>query len=103
MSHKAKDINNPKNTIPECMSDTYCMPDTYCPPFGIVLAHLFSILFSIGMIWDILQVLSQRSSGAIPPLTYFFFLAFVAVIVLSSFVLIHMLFPKHCLLPPPSL
>jgi len=79
------------------------MPDTYCPPFGIVLAHLFSILFSIGMIWDILQDLSQRSSGAIHPMTYFFFLAFVAVIVLSSFVLIHMLFPKHCLLPPPSL
>ena len=103
MGHHAKNINMVNYTIPDCMSDADCMPDTYCPPFAIVLAHIFSILFSIGIIWDILQVLSKRGSGAVPPMTYFFFLAFVAVIVLSGFVLIHMLFPKHCLIPPPGL
>jgi hypothetical protein len=103
MRNHAKNINNPDTTIADCMPDTYYMPDIYCPPFWIVLAHIFAILFSIGMIWDILLTLSQRSLSSVSPMTYFFFLAFVAVIILSGFVIIEMLFPKQCLLPPPNL
>lgn len=79
------------------------MSRTYCPPFEIVVALLLLILFSIGMIMHALWVLSQRSPSAISPMTYFFFLSFVAVIVISGSILVHMLFPKRMLFPPPCL
>jgi hypothetical protein len=89
--------NNIEDTLPDCMSRTYC------PPFGIVVAHLVLILFSIGMLAEILWVLSQRSAGTISPMVYFFVLAFVAIIVLSTFILTHMLFVKRMIIPPPCL
>ena len=79
------------------------MSHTYCPPFGIVAGHLVLILFSLGMLANILHVLSDRAAGTISPMTYFFILGFVAVIVLSSSVLVHMLFVKRVIIPPPCL
>jgi hypothetical protein len=89
--------NNTEDTLPDCMTRTYC------PPFGIVVAHLVLILFSIGMLAEILWVLSQRSAGTVSPMVYFFVLAFVAIIVLSTFILTHMLFVKRMIIPPPCL
>jgi surface polysaccharide O-acyltransferase-like enzyme len=77
------------------------MTRTYCPRFDVVIALLLLILFSVGMIMHALGTLSTLVPGSISPMTYFFFLAFVAVIVLSSLILVHMLFPKRVLIPPP--
>ncbi len=79
------------------------MSRTYCPPFEVVVAYMVLILFSIGMIAEILRALSHRSPDTISPMTYFFILGFVAIIVVSAFILIHMLFPKRALVPPPCL
>ena len=79
------------------------MSRTYCPPFAVVVAYMFIILISIGMIADILRNLSQHSHSAISPMTYFFILGFVAIIVICILIITHMLFPKRALLPPPCL
>lgn len=79
------------------------MSRTYCPPFRIVVAHLVIILISFGMILAILRNLSQRTYSAPSPMTYFFILAFVAIIILCSLLLTRMLFPKRALVPPPCL
>ncbi len=79
------------------------MSRTYCPPFGVVVAHMVLILFSIGMIAEILRALSHSGPTTISPMAYFFILGFVAIIVVSAFILLHMLFPKRALVPPPCL
>ena len=79
------------------------MSDTYCPSFWIILTFIITSLFSIGMILNILRDLAGNSAGTINPMVYFFFLIFVAIAVLSGIIILHMLFPKKCLLPPPAL
>jgi hypothetical protein len=79
------------------------MSRTYCPPFGIVVAHLVLILFSLGMLANILQIVSAHTTNKVPPMTYFIILAFVTVVVLSAMTLIHMLFVKRMIIPPPCL
>jgi hypothetical protein len=92
-----EEIKNKKNALPDCMSRTYC------PPFGIVVAHLALILFSLGMLADISHIISEHATHPVPPMTYFIILAFVTVIALSALTLIHMLFVKRMLIPPPCL
>ena len=77
------------------------MTRTYCPRFEVVIALLLLILFSVGMIMHALWTLSTISPSSISPMTYFFILAFVAVAVLSTLIIVHMLFPKRVLIPPP--
>jgi hypothetical protein len=77
------------------------MSRTYCPPFKVVVALLLLILFSIGMIMHALRSLSERGSGPISPMTYFFFLGFTAIAVISGYILVLMLFPKRMPFPPP--
>jgi hypothetical protein len=79
------------------------MSRTYCPPFGIIVAHITLILFSIGMLLVILRALSLRSAVSISPMTYFFILAFVVIIVLSGWIIVQMLFVKRTIIPPPCL
>jgi len=93
----AEGYNNYKQSLPDCMSRTYC------PPFAVVVALLLLILFSIGMIMHALWVLSLLKPGPISPMTYFFFLGFTVIIVISGVVLVQMLFVKRTLLPPPCL
>jgi len=78
------------------------MSRIYCPPFGVVVAYMFIILISLGMIADILRNLS-RSHGGFSPMVYFFILGFVAIVVICSFIIVHMLFPKRAIVPPPCL
>jgi hypothetical protein len=79
------------------------MSRTYCPPFEIVVAHLVLILFSLGMLANISHIISAQATRPVPPMTYFIILAFVTVIVLSAMILIHMLFVKRMIIPPPCL
>lgn len=79
------------------------MSRTYCPPFGIVVAHLVLILFSLGMLANISHIISERATNPVPPMTYFIILAFVTVVVLSGMILTHMLFVKRMIIPPPCL
>lgn len=77
------------------------MSRTYCPPFSVVIALLVLILFSAGMIFQASGELSRHSSLPASPMTYFFFLGFTVIIVISGMVLIEMLFPKRMPFPPP--
>jgi hypothetical protein len=77
------------------------MSRTYCPSFKVIVALLLLILFSIGMIMHALRTLSQRGPGPISPMTYFFFLGFAAIVVISGYILVQMLFPKRMPFPPP--
>lgn len=79
------------------------MSRTYCPPLGIVVAHLILILFSLGMLADITHIMSEHAPHPIPPMIYFIILAFVTMVVLSVLTLIHMLFVKRMIIPPPCL
>lgn len=80
-----------------------CMPRTYCPPFGIIVAHLILILVSLGMLANMVHILSERTAGTTSPMTYFFILAFVVIIILSGSMLFHMLFVKRTIIPPPCI
>lgn len=77
------------------------MSHTYCPPFTVVVAHLVLILFSLGMIANMLRTL--YTGGPVSPMAYFFILAFVTVSILSGLMLGHMLFVKRVIIPPPCL
>lgn len=77
------------------------MSEPYCPPFTVLLSYLFLILISIGGVAFILRELAEGAE--LPPMSYFFILGFVSIIIICSFIIGQMLFPKQAILPPPEL
>ncbi len=77
------------------------MSRTYCPPFSAVVSFLFIILVSVGMIAYFLRELPNHTESGLYYMSYFIILAFAAVAVVCSLIVIHMLFVKRALIPPP--
>jgi hypothetical protein len=70
------------------------MSDTGSPPFWGVLAYLVNIILSVAMIWYLINFFLSCSTCTVKPLTFVFFVAFLAIIVISAFKLFGMLFPE---------
>jgi len=72
------------------------MSDADAPPLWAVLGSLGNIILSVGMMWYIIIYLSSCVTCQARPLVYvFFFIAFGAIIVLSGFELLRILFPER--------
>ena len=71
------------------------MSESGSPPLWGVLAYLTNIIISIGMIWYLINFFLSCSSCTAKPLTFVFFIAFLAIIGISSFRLFGMLFPER--------
>jgi prolipoprotein diacylglyceryltransferase len=63
-------------------------------PFWGVLAYLVNIVISVAMIWYLINFFFSCSTCTAKPLTFFFFIAFLAIIMISAFRLFGMLFPE---------
>lgn len=71
------------------------MPDTDLPPFWDAMAFLVTIIISVAMIWYLSISLLRCNTCMLTPTGIIMVLAFGAIIVLSSFKLILMLFPER--------
>jgi hypothetical protein len=71
------------------------MAESGSPPLWKVLAFLANIIISIGMIWYLMNFFFSFSTCTAKPLTFFFFIAFLAIIAISSSRLFGMLFPER--------
>ena len=71
------------------------MSGTGSPPLLRVLAYLTNIIVSVAMIWYLINFYLSCSTCAAKPLTFVFFVAFYAIIVLSALRLSELLFPKR--------
>jgi len=65
------------------------------PPLWKVLAYLANTIISIAMIWYLIKFFFSCSTCTAKPLTFVFFIAFLAIIAISSFRLFGMLFPER--------
>jgi len=71
------------------------MSGTGSPPLLRVLAYLTNIIVSVAMIWYLINFFITCSTCAAKPLTFAFFIAFCAIIVLSALKLYELLFPER--------
>jgi hypothetical protein len=71
------------------------MSETSSPPFWRVLAYLTNIIISVAMIWYLIIFFVTCSTCTAKPLTFAFFVAFCAIIVLSGLRLFGLLFPAR--------
>ena len=71
------------------------MSGTGSPPLLRVLAYLTNIIVSVAMIWYLINFYLSCSTCAAKPLTFVFFVAFCAIIVLSALRLSELLFPAR--------
>ena len=71
------------------------MSGTGSPPLLRVLAYLTNIIVSVAMIWYLINFYLSCSTCAAKPLTFVFFVAFCAIIVLSALRLSELLFRKR--------
>jgi len=71
------------------------MSGTGSPPLLRVLAYLTNIIVSVAMIWYLINFFLSCSTCAAKPLTFVFFVAFCAIIVLSALRLSELLFPAR--------
>jgi prolipoprotein diacylglyceryltransferase len=70
------------------------MSETGSPPLWGVLAYLVNIIVSVAMIWYLINFFLSCSTCTAKPLIFVFFIAFLAIILISSFRLFGMLFPE---------
>ena len=71
------------------------MSDTGSPPLWGVLAYLVNIIVSVAMIWYLIIFIFSCSTCTAEPMTFVFFVAFLAIILFSAFRLFGMLFPER--------
>jgi hypothetical protein len=71
------------------------MSGTGSPPLLRVLAYLTNIIVSVAMIWYLINFFLSCNTCAAKPLTFVFFVAFCAIIVLSALRLSELLFPAR--------
>jgi hypothetical protein len=71
------------------------MSGTGSPPLLRVLAYLTNIIVSVAMIWYLINFYLSCSTCAAKPLTFVFYVAFCAIIVLSALRLSELLFPAR--------
>jgi len=71
------------------------MSGTGSPQLLRVLAYLTNIIVSVAMIWYLINFYLSCSTCAAKPLTFVFFVAFCAIIVLSALRLSELLFPAR--------
>jgi hypothetical protein len=71
------------------------MSGTGSPLLWRVLAYLTNIIVSVAMIWYLINFFVSCSTCAAKPLTFAFFVAFCAIIVLSGLRLSEILFPER--------